>query len=689
MKVNIGLLPPPRDIAPSGFRQPMDDHKDISGINCKEKGISRSTSMDSSSSSLSSSTLTLRIKIPCQNKTLVILQESSDSISDVKTAITFHVRKPGKALLLIYDGQPLADEDKQLADYNVEDCSTIYSLVNPFESGYSSTDHGPRLTIALRIRRPDWKTSVIDFVEPWFTVRDVKMVIESSSGLPLERITLSHCGKILDDAASPWTLRNGRFDVESPFYVLMEVCEPSDDYVLMEERELSDGVKDEFQIVLRDCDQVLCEEYSISVSALETVLDVKNKIGKALGIHPARQFLFRGKNTPQLDDEKTLRSYGLKDKSVVWLLGSFLKLYIKVPQASRMLELKVYGDYVSDDIKRMIFEKTGIPISSQSLVYGTRPLDNLKTLESYNIVRNSIIYAIVGVDKDRRRNSRIDDGVGVDCEGRMHFKQVLLVSFELSPRHILIIVKPWYTIFDVKALIESASGILIRHQNLMYRDEMLEDDWNTIEQCGILPGYPLFMKIRRVTSQIYLTFCNKKAEKEENKTIGIEAKSFENVDDIMSCIPIEQIEKLNGQLCLFLDEASQCGNKLLAQYEMESGLILSLDRLIQINVRDVHGDLTEVGLKPWYSIDKVKIKVEERCGIPRELQMLTYKEEELDDTMTLGDCEELFGSLWNLRWNCGGDAWSFFWPSYDGSGCSKNIGDKKWPREIKDFHGYL
>ncbi|KAE9460328.1 hypothetical protein C3L33_07768, partial [Rhododendron williamsianum] len=136
MKVDIGLLPPPRDIAPSGFRQPMDDLKDISGINRKEKGNSRSTSMDSSSSS--SSTLTLRIKIPCQSKTLVILKESSDSISDVRTAITYHVRKPGKALLLIYDGQPLADEDKQLADYNVEDCSTIYSLVNPFESGYSS-----------------------------------------------------------------------------------------------------------------------------------------------------------------------------------------------------------------------------------------------------------------------------------------------------------------------------------------------------------------------------------------------------------------------------------------------------------------------------------------------------------------------------------------------------------------------
>lgn len=276
----------------------------------------------------------------------------------------------------------------------------------------------------------------------------------------------------------------------------------------------------------------------------------------------------------------------------------------------------------------------------------------------------------------------------------MHFKQVLLVSFDLGPRTIPIFVKPWYTIFDVKALIESASGILIRHQNLMCRDEMLEDDWKTVEQCGILSGYPsLFMKIRRVTSQIYLNFCNKKAEKEEaeeeNKTIGIEAKSFENVDDIMSCIPIEQIEKLNGQPCLFLDEASQSGNKLLAQYEMESGLILSLDRLIQINVRDVHGDLTEVGLKPWYSIDKAKIKVEERCGIPRELQMLTYEEEELDDTMTLGDSEELFGSLWNLRWNCGGGVWSFFWPFYDGSGCSENTGDKKWPREIKDFHGYL
>lgn len=114
---------------------------------------------------------------------------------------------------------------------------------------------------------------MVDFMEPWFTVRDIKTVIESMSEFPLEKIAISYCGKILDDDASPRTIRNGRFDVESPFYVLVE------------ERERSDGVKYEyFQIVLRNCDRVF--ENFLSVSPMETTGEIKNKIGETLGIRP-------------------------------------------------------------------------------------------------------------------------------------------------------------------------------------------------------------------------------------------------------------------------------------------------------------------------------------------------------------------------------------------------------------------
>lgn len=101
----------------------------------------------------------------------------------IKTVITLREGIPRNQLLFIHNGEPLADKDKQLADYNIDYCNSFYLLVAPFEFS-ASAGLGHPLKVIWGI--PDWETDVIDFVEPWFTVRDIKTVMESKCGFPWE-----------------------------------------------------------------------------------------------------------------------------------------------------------------------------------------------------------------------------------------------------------------------------------------------------------------------------------------------------------------------------------------------------------------------------------------------------------------------------------------------------------------------
>ncbi|KAL6968172.1 hypothetical protein U1Q18_033974 [Sarracenia purpurea var. burkii] len=608
---------------------------------------------------MSSSVLKIYIKIPSEKKIIQIQQRSSDSIWIVKLTIKCREGIQKNQQILIYNGLPLDDDHEQLATYNVADESVMYLLVAP--PGFLSK---PDDDLRISLNMPNWKKKKID-VKSWFTVNDIKAVVESLSGFRSYEIFLGHRGKVLSDET---TMEDCDINVESPFYVLIPPYPFSAEKALDADRLCSKG---EFQIVLQDSDRLWKE--SVYVTSSHTVSYIKDKIFLISGVCPNQQILYHGRNTPQLSTGKTLGFYGIKERSVVWLFGPSLKLNIKISHMGTTLQLKVYDHYAIEDIKHMIFEETGIPANGQTLVYNGISLENSLSLKTYNITRNSTIYAIIGVDEDQVQ------------------EQYLFISFPLYRLPIWIRVKPWYTILDVKTVIESITEVQICHQSLIHIEDRLED-WKTVSHYGNFMESPgLIMEIQNLPSWIYVDLGdenekNKGENKNKIKTVSIDGDSSQNLDAIMKLIPREDTENINGQPCLFLDKVSLEGNKNLAQYGIRSGSILSLDRLIQINVIDVHGACTKVDLKPSYSIGKVKTKVEESCGIPSELQMLTYSEDEVDDQMTLGEYEAVLGSLWSLRWNCGGSVWSFFWPSYNGS--SNKMDNKNLLKKVIDFHGF-
>ncbi|KAL7264709.1 hypothetical protein ACSBR1_002629 [Camellia fascicularis] len=133
--------------------------------------------------------------------------------------------------------------------------------------------------------------------------------------------------------------------------------------------------------------------------------------------------------------------------------------------------------------------------------------------------------------------------------------------------------------------------------------------------------------------------------------ISIQAKTSDTVNEFIAKIPQGVLVSIVGEPALFLEETRLMGDKALAYYDLHSGPFLTLERVIQLHVAIPGKQIVKVNLKASDPIYRMKEKIEETCGIPDELQQLTYRGDAVDDMLSAEQCEELLGSLWVLRWN--------------------------------------
>ncbi|XP_028127524.1 polyubiquitin-like [Camellia sinensis] len=337
-----------------------------------------------------------------------------------------------------------------------------------------------------------------------------------------------------------------------------------------------------------------------------TVKDVKKMIEDVVGVPPSQQLVVENPDHPPLDDEEILGAHNIQNLGLVWLLSPSMKLQIKISQAGTCMQLDIYSSFLVSNIKDMIHDNMGVPSNRQTLVYSGRSLNDDKALSFYDIPRNSTIYAIFGVD-----NGTSDLLIFIDAGACLH-KGELKDSKTVKG----------YNMDDGSFISLNVSGSLI---------------WLHIK-----------VKSQNMTQNV----------------ISIQAKSSDTVDEFIAKIPQGELASIVGEPALFLEETRLMGDNALAYYDLHSRSSLTLERAIQIHVAIPSKQTVKVNLKASDPIYQMKEKIEETCGIPNELQQLTYHGDAVDDMLNAEQCEELLGNLWVLRWNWAGRTWSFFWPSY-------------------------
>jgi ubiquitin C len=475
-------------------------------------------------------------------------------------------------------------------------------------------------------------------VDPNDTIYDVKQKVQDQEGIPKDEQQLNHKGKHLGDGT---TLAENRIKHGSTL-----------DLAPM-------------QIYVKDTEG---KTFLVDVKPTDAIEEVKEKIKDKQGIPKEHQRLaFKGL---PLEDDKTLRDYGVQHKSTLELKP--MQIHVVTP-AGKKVALTVDPNDKVKDVKRQVARKEGIPVDQQRLEFGGEPLKDDNKLSDYGIQHGDSVdmdgMQICVKDWNGKQfalavdpTDTIDDVKGkiADKEGIPRDQQRLTFggksldkdhnktlqdceikhesNLDLEPMQIHIItpegkkislnVDPNNTVEEIKKMVEDKEGIPPKDQRLLFNGKEL-DDGPTLNDCGIKHGSNLDLDLDLEGMQIYVKDWKK------NKS-SFDVVSSETLESVKAKIQEEKSIPLEQQYIIFGGELLEDDSRTLSDYNIEHKSTLNLDRM-KISVVTPTGKFV-LDVDPTTTIGEIKQKVQDKAGIPKESQVVEHQGKKLSNpSYTMAD----------------------------------------------------
>ncbi|XP_008776742.1 polyubiquitin 3-like isoform X2 [Phoenix dactylifera] len=279
----------------------------------------------------------------------------------------------------------------------------------------------------------------------------------------------------------------------------------------------------------------LMKTVALEVNSTDTIDDIKAKISPVEGLAPSQQELFFAGN--HLKGTNTLADYNIPENSTINLyIGHGMQIFVKVPTTGNTIVLDVKKCDTIQNVKSKIQDKEGIPLNQQTLVYLGRSLEDNETLIAYDIKEASLLNLV------------------------LHPKDELKIYVNITSGKTLILeVRTWYTIRDVKMIVESLEGDPTGEQMLVYAGNQLQDTL-TLHDHKICDNSVL--QLSSSPMQIFIKSAS-------GKTLTLMVEKSSTVANVMDNMEKKGF-KLNHQMLVYAGKVLD-KDATLADYHIQGG----------------------------------------------------------------------------------------------------------------------
>jgi len=411
-------------------------------------------------------------------------------------------------------------------------------------------------------------------VDPTDSVESIKKQINEAKGVPLDEIILTANGDALTDKAklSDCGIRHRDTLDMNPLTILV--------------KDATNNGKGKM--------------YTFEYEATETIEDIKNTIVDVVGI-PMHEQLLSFDGEMLLRNSKTLRECGLKHQSMLVL--EQMKIRIKTFKGDKF-KLDVEHSDTLQSIQERIQEKKGIPMKDQVLfLFDERLKDINMTLMDCGIQHNDKI----DVEEHMKVNVKDDTKNGGG-------KTYLLYTEETFP------------ISKIAEMIVEQVGIPRDDQILSFNDSLIFDK----DMGTMLKDYGIKHKstIRLVQMIVNITTF-------QGDTFDLSVEQTDTLQSIKDRVMEMKDIPLKDQILWYKDERKDDMNRTL----LDCG-IQHLDKLvIEEHMKVFVKDETKNGGGKVYTfytqepdpIEDIAAMIDDVVGIPREAQLLYYKDKLIEE----------------------------------------------------------
>jgi len=273
----------------------------------------------------------------------------------------------------------------------------------------------------IKVRAPDGRTVDLSVI-PDESIPDIKKKVKKQLGIPIEDQRPTFKNKPLPDDS---TLRDNKIH--------------HGDVIDLQPMEIKVKTSDG-----RQCD--------LEVNPDDTIEDVKDQVEYKLGIKPEDQRpRFKGNPVPE---NSTLKDNDIHHGDVIHL--DPMVIHVRAPDG-RVADVEVGPYDLIKDVKKKVKKDLGIPVDDQRPVKDGKPLPDKSTLKDNNIRHDDTIdlepMEIYVIDLDGKKG-----------------------TYEVNPSD---------KIKNIKARVEDKTGVDRNAQRLSFQGNLLENDRDTLKDCGI------------------------------------------------------------------------------------------------------------------------------------------------------------------------------------------------------------